>query len=86
MHWTFFKDVNEAEYGYEDEDLAMDEEDSSVVVPECRFALEQDHVDRLLQAVNPLGMSDNCGKELYQQTLASIRTIVTQNPSLHGPG
>ena len=81
----FFDQVNEADYGFEDEGLATAEEDGSVVVPECRFALEEEHIDGLMQAVNPLSASDNYGIELYQQTSAFIERIVAQNPSIYGP-
>lgn len=68
----FFDNVDESEYGFEDEGLVTDEDDAAVVIPECRFALDQYHVATLVQTVNPLTISDNYGIELYQQTLAFI--------------
>lgn len=81
----FFDDVEESEYGFEEEGLATDEDESRVEVPECRFALEEDHVANLLQTINPLSTSDNYGIELYQQTLVFIERVVSLNPSIYGP-
>ena len=80
----FFDNI-ESEYGFEDECLATDEDNSTVIIPECRFALEQDHTTTLLHTINPLTASDNYGIELYQQTLAFIETMVSRNPSIYGP-
>ena len=78
----FFDDIDDSEYGFEEEGLATNED--GIHVPECRFALEEDHVVNLSQTIDPLSTSDNYGIELYQQSLAFIEMVVSRNPSLYG--
>ena len=71
----FFDNVNSDYYGVDEEGLAGDDDDDTVVVPENEFGLTNEQFQQLRQHVNPLADSDNYGIELYEQTIQFILNL-----------
>ena len=78
----FFEEVGDS-YGVEELGYSVEDAVGTVEVPQCTFALEEDHFLQLRQEVNPLSDSDNFGIELYEETLLFISHVVLQNPAMY---
>lgn len=78
----FFYSVDSS-YGIDEQGLVTQDDDEGVEVPDCGFALSDEHFLELQQTVNPLQSSDNYGIELYEQTIGFISLVVGQNPAVY---
>ena len=65
-----FAEQVENSYGMDEEGLTSD--DSQVNVPQNLLTIPGSALEQLHQHVNPLGLSDNYGIELYEETLSFI--------------
>lgn len=79
----FFDSVDDS-YGVDEQGLVVDEDDYvRVEVPQCNFALRDDHFEQLQQHVVPLQQSNSYGIDLYQTTLSFVSTTASQNPLVY---
>lgn len=69
----FFDHVNVEEYGVDEENAPVpSEENDTVDIPESSYSLNDESVELLQQAVDPLQHSDNYGIDIYELTLQFI--------------
>ena len=68
----FFDSINSDYYGVDEERLAGNDDDDTVVVLENKFGLTNEQFQQLRQHINPLADSDNYGIELHEQTIEFI--------------
>ena len=74
--FDFFDSINSDYYGVDEEGLAGNDDDNTVVVPENKFGLTDEQFQQLRQHVNPLADSDNYGIELYEQIIVYFKYII----------
>lgn len=70
-------------YGVDEQGLGGDDDFEGIEVPECNFALTDNHFMQLQQAVDPLQESNNYGIDLYQSAIEFISRTVQQNQSVY---
>ena len=72
-----FDDPVDENYGV-DPDSYITENEDNVVVPENRIRFSDADVAALRQSIDPLGVSENYGIDLYEQTLLHISSLNQQ--------
>ena len=74
----FFSRVDE-NYGYEEEGIAVPEEDTGVEVPVVRFHLPDKNYAELQEVVNSLQRSDSYGLDLYENIISFLTGLAVQH-------
>ena len=77
----FFEDVGE-EYGIHEDGIIPGVYDR-VEIPENRLQLREDHLELLQQNVDRFSQSQNYAIEIYEETVAFISNIISQNQTLY---
>jgi hypothetical protein len=72
----FFDLVDESEYGIDEDDIILAEDDSArVIVPQGRLDVSAAHLSELEETFNPLAESTNHGIEIYQEVVLFLENL-----------
>ena len=72
----FFDPVDESEYGIDEDDRILAEDDSArVIIPQGRLDVSAEHLSELEENFNPLAESSNHGIEIYQEVVLFLENL-----------